>query len=254
METTPQRKYPIPDVKILYSLAAGRCSLPDCRQELILTENGDQYGKQFGIIAHIIAHSGNGPRGDLSYPAEKLDTYENWILLCPTCHAKVDLQPDIFTITKLREIKQNHETWVRECLAIEIPNVGFTELETITRVIIGTPISASEDFSLTPLREKMAKNGLTSGTNFLVTIGLSKRSEVRNYIQHVVKIDPEFPNLLKTGFLAEYDRLHSATISGDRLFQALFEFAAGGSSDFRRRAAGLAVLTYLFEICDIFEK
>ncbi len=75
------RTYPPKDVKIPYGRAAGRCAVSNCRKELILdgTEHDDT--KQIGIIAHIVGHSDDGPRGDPGYPREKLDTYENWILL-----------------------------------------------------------------------------------------------------------------------------------------------------------------------------
>jgi hypothetical protein len=248
------RQYPLQDTKILYGKAAGRCSFPDCRIELILPETASDSVKQIGKIAHIVAHSNNGPRGDPRYSLDKLDTYDNWILLCPTCHDKVDVQSNSFTVSDLRQIKADHELWVRTLLVYEMPQIGFAELEIVAKGISGSPIAPSEDFSLLPPREKMKKNRLTDDVLFLLTIGLSKSSEVRTYVQNISRFDPNFPERLKAGFVKEYERLRANELQGDALFESLRDFSAGGSTDFKRQAAGLAILVYLFELCEIFEK
>jgi len=67
-------------------------------------------------------------------------------------------------------------------------------------------------------------------------------------------MDTNSPEKLKAGFLAAYRRLGEAGLSGDDLFDRLAEFACHNDHRTRYRAAGLAVLTYLFEVCDVFEK
>ena len=67
------RKYPQGDVKNLYGLAAARCAFPDCRKLLVLEGTNTDKTKQIGKIAHIVAHSENGPRSDSSYPKNKLE-------------------------------------------------------------------------------------------------------------------------------------------------------------------------------------
>lgn len=53
----------------------------------------------------------------------------------------------------------------------------------------------------------------------------------------------------------EYERLKNAELmSGDELFNGLLDFASLGATDFKQRAAGLTVLVYLFEKCEVFEK
>jgi len=85
------RKYPLADVKILYAKAAGRCAMFSCRIDVVLDKEPYEKSKQLGKIAHIVAHSPTGPRANPEYPQDKLDGYDNWILLCPTCHETVDL-------------------------------------------------------------------------------------------------------------------------------------------------------------------
>ena len=56
------------------------------------------------------------------------------------------------------------------------------------------------------------------------------------------------------GFSEEYKQLSSDGIEGDALFTKLRLFSAQGHTDFKYQSAGLAVLTYLFERCDVFER
>jgi hypothetical protein len=253
-DNAQNRKYPLADVKILYGQAKALCAFSDCRADLVLPKFGDETLKQIGKIAHIVAHSAKGPRSDPSFPHEKLDTYENWILLCPTHHDTVDALDSKYTVEQLRKIKADHEQWVSSTLAKELVKIGFAELEMVTRGICIMSTDLQTDYKIIPPSEKMKRNGLTAQTNILFSMGLCKHKEVRDYIQHVTKVDPSFPGRLKEGFVAEYKRLCEQDFHGDGLFEAMREFASSTHTDFTRQAAGLAVLTYLFETCEIFEK
>jgi len=70
-----------------------------------------------GEECHIISSRPNGPRHDASYPQEKLDTYENLILLCRVHHKMIDDQDESYTVDILRQMKTNHEVWVLQKLA-----------------------------------------------------------------------------------------------------------------------------------------
>lgn len=97
------------DTKLLWGRAAGICSNPECRAKLTAT-GAD--GKSFltGEMAHQIAQSPDGPRGT---DGGGDDTYDNLILLCPTCHRTIDKAPEgTFSVEALRSWKKNHEEWV----------------------------------------------------------------------------------------------------------------------------------------------
>ena len=66
--------------------------------------------------------------------------------------------------------------------------------------------------------------------------------------------DINFGERLKQGFVNKYLELKKSGIEGDELFLSLFEFASNNSQDLKTQAAGLAVLTYFFETCEVFEK
>jgi len=97
------------DIKLLWGRAAGFCSNAECRGKVTeVNEAGASY--LTGEMAHIIAKNIGGPR---SNEHEGADTYENLILLCPTCHTKIDKAPEgTFSTERLIEWKRQHEEWV----------------------------------------------------------------------------------------------------------------------------------------------
>lgn len=143
----------------------------------------------------------------------------------------------------------------REALAREMSSVTFEELDIVTKFILGMPPTSTEiNFTLIDIKEKISKNQLTEHINFLLTMGMSKAKEVKRFVEHNACLRPDFPENLKAGFLTEYQRLCREGIKGDALFESLHKFSYGHSSDFKKAAAGLAVLSYLFEKCEVFER
>ena len=247
------RKYPNADLKILYGKAAGKCAMPKCRIDIVLEQKQDEKRKQIGKIAHIVAHSTNGPRADDSYPKEKLDAYDNWVLLCPTCHDTVDALDSKYSVSDLLNIKSKHEEWVTLRLDESMSEVSFAELEVASKAIASGKHFTSSDFSLISPEEKIEKNNLSGSSKVLIVTGLSRSSEVREYLYKQTQIDDEFVYRLKGGFIEKYNEL-SKSILGDSLFMAMLDFAQAGQTEFKHQAASLAILCHLFELCDIFEK
>ncbi len=67
-------------------------------------------------MAHIVASSDAGPRGDPSFPSSDRNKYENLILLCPNHHKEIDSEVARFTSQVLTEMKEEHEVWVERQL------------------------------------------------------------------------------------------------------------------------------------------
>lgn len=93
------------DLKLLWGRAAGTCSNPNCRANLTaLAKDGRAY--VVGEMAHVIARQPRGPRGD---GRGGDDSYENLILLCPTCHTRADKNPDDHPVELLKSWKEDWE-------------------------------------------------------------------------------------------------------------------------------------------------
>lgn len=249
------RKYPQADIKILYGRAAARCAFSHCQRKLVLEETTMDETKQIGKIAHIVAHSEGGPRFDPSYPKEKLDSYENWVLLCPTCHDIVDAQEGKYDVPFLRDLKSAHEQWVQDTLDDAMTQIGFAELEVAIRGIAQQSAPQVAEFLVIPPDEKIAKNQLSDASRKLLVMGLMQSKEVKQYLQDMERLDAGFVDRLVAGFKSKYmDLSGDEQLNSDAIFETLLSFACGNASDFVIRAAGLALLSHLFETCEVFEK
>ncbi len=206
--TIPQketRKYPTKDVELLFGWAAGLCAFPGCTTECLREPIAVDGPAVIGKIAHIVAHGDTGPRADPTLPLEQRDCYDNWILLCPTHHDIVDVQPNGHSIADLKKWKADHERWVRERTAREMPAVTFAELEVVTAALASGPArEPTSNFKVTDPAEKMGKNGLSDAVHFNLSLGLGKANEVAAFVEHVAMRDPKFPERLAAGFVTEY--------------------------------------------------
>jgi hypothetical protein len=157
---------------------------------------------------------------------------------------------------ELKEIEINQKEEKRTSFFREISDVGFKELEVVTKFIIGmTPIPySSQDTSLIPITDKISKNNLTDDVKFLLTGGMSKVQEVSRFIDNSLNLDPDFATKLITGFTRQYRILSDEGITGDELFNKMYQFSYSNNQNHAIQFAGLAVLSYLFERCEVFEK
>lgn len=105
--------------KILWGRSGNRCAM--CRHELVADATATDDESIIGDECHIVSPSPNGPRHDGSHPQEKLDAYDNLILLCRIHHKLVDDQESSYTAGILRQTKADHETWVSEKLTDKPP-------------------------------------------------------------------------------------------------------------------------------------
>ncbi len=250
------RKFQEKDIKLLWGQAAARCSFPGCLFKLVRAETNFDPIATIGEMAHIVAHAkgARAPRVDPNFPENLRDSYSNLILLCNTHHEIVDVQPNTYTVDELRRWKSEHERAVDEAQSKEIPNITFVELEIVAKAVLTAQAPSQESFLLTPPVEKMKKNGLSERTAYLIRLGIANARLVEDFVAKFTMTMPTFSDELKAGFVNEYNARVSEGFSGDELFEMMRVFAASGDGDFRRGAAGLSVLTYLFEKCEVFEK
>lgn len=193
--------------KMLWGRAASRCAFPDCKIELVMDETETDDESIIGDEAHIVAQKPDGARGDADFPVEKIDKYDNLILLCKIHHKLVDDQKNTYTIEVLKDMKRQHETWVKDKLDYDEQKQKDDEiyasyLETFNKLV------NSENW-----------NGWTSYIISSSTSGMTKGhynnlKELGNYLLNRVwpKIYPELENaflnfrLILTDFLLVFDK------------------------------------------------
>ena len=75
--------------------------MPDCRLPLINDPTNTYSYTLIGEMAHMVGKKPGAPRYDGSMSDADRNSYENLILLCPTCHVKIDKQVDAYAVEKL---------------------------------------------------------------------------------------------------------------------------------------------------------
>jgi len=240
---------------VLCTKSGNRCALPNCHAILVKDATKTDNASLIAEAAHIKGENPGSARYDASMTDEERNSYENRILLCPSCHTKIDKQPNAYPVELLQRYKNEHEAWIIKSTKNEVMNVTFSELDIVTKHLIANQGIRGESLTLIPPKAKITKNILSDAIEQLILIGMTQVRQVSNFIEKITIIDSDFTNRLITGFVSEYERLRNEEgEKGDVLFERLLEFSSAGSNDFKQRAAGLSVLVYLFEKCEVFEK
>ena len=60
-----------------------------------------------GEIAHIEGLNPDSPRYNPNMTNKERNSYVNLIILCPTCHTKIDKDPNYYTVEKLKQIPKS---------------------------------------------------------------------------------------------------------------------------------------------------
>lgn len=94
----------------LWAKSAGRCEYRGCNKPLVGDLVAGQHDGKFGFVAHIVADSPDGPRGDIARSKLLAKRLENLMLLCPVHHKGVDVDwLDEHPETVLLDMKAEHE-------------------------------------------------------------------------------------------------------------------------------------------------
>jgi hypothetical protein len=242
--------------KLLLAFRSGdHCALPQCSRALTVDSPSGTNPVIIGVAAHIAGENPSAARYNATMTDEQRDDYTNLIYLCGDHHTQIDKQAADFPVNKLLQLKIDHELKVRNAMNSALADVGFPELEQATQWIVKIdPAQFSYDLTLIPPEDKILKNELSNASKGTITMGLSVVREVRAFVENEAKIDSAFPDRLRAGFLQEYFRLRREKYKGDDLFDMMCQFAQQGMIQQAKRSAGLAVLIYLFEACEVFEK
>lgn len=108
----------------LWAKAAGRCEYDGCNK-LLYKDDLTSEDINRGFVAHIIAASPDGPRGDVVLSAQMVDDIGNVMLMCHDHHRLIDHeQVTEHTVDRLRAMKKKHEDRVREVTEIAAAKIS----------------------------------------------------------------------------------------------------------------------------------
>lgn len=108
--------------RLLYANSGNVCAMYGCNNPLVYANTAS-----INEICHIEAVNEDGARYNPNLTDDYVNSYENLILLCPTCHNTIDNKQNenFYSVSYLKKMKQFHEQQVQEVLmkkaAIEPP-------------------------------------------------------------------------------------------------------------------------------------
>jgi hypothetical protein len=129
------------------------------------------------------------------------------------------------------------------------------EIQVVLEFVAHKPVGPDPDdsFDLTDLKPKLEKNRLSAEIGRLAGRALPLAREVERYVNGSYESD--LNKRVGSRLIARYRELTELGTRGDAAFIALIDFARGdpgGPEEMFWSAAG--IVTYYFEICDIFER
>lgn len=117
--------------QILWARSGGICAMPGCSAPVLHRSPMHFLPSCFGELAHNVAASPDGPRGDPLRSSVLVDDPDNLIMMCPSCHTVIDEGGAAnFPEALLRQWKTEHEA------AIEL--LGSIKGDKRARVLICT--------------------------------------------------------------------------------------------------------------------
>lgn len=112
------RNIPEREMKSLIALSGGVCAFPRCDKRLVTAGTDIDSAVFLGEMAHIVADSRQGPRGDSDLSDDERDRHTNLLLLCGDHHKTIDSQPLTFSVPVLRRMKQDHESRIQRSTGV----------------------------------------------------------------------------------------------------------------------------------------
>jgi len=233
----------------LHAKSGNRCAL--CKT--ILVEVEDHPVACIGENAHIYGEKPDAARYDSAQSDDFVNSESNLIFLCCNCHKRVDTEVATYSPEELFDKKAQHEAWVVRTLEEESAAYSYAEIEVLASYLMQNngSISALGDYTILKINDKIEKNCLSDVQNF-INMGLSGVEMIENYINR--NPDANFGSRLTNVMASHYQQLKQQNMATIDIFYLLWDIANGSHDEFNYKAAGLGILVYFFEKCEVFEK
>jgi hypothetical protein len=133
----------------------------------------------------------------------------------------------------------------------DLDGVGYSEIQGILQHLAASKPPAVVELT-PPSPEKLKRNNLSEASADLLALGRRREYLVKEYLDS--SADAELGDRISEAFSRRYRELVGESGTPDEIVQDLIIFAGGNRQGTPvEQAAVLAVLSYLFERCDIFE-
>lgn len=227
-----------------------QCYAPD---QLQTTQLNEKIKEDFtGAVAHwdgmrewVLVY--NRPRGQSPLSAHLLDELRKQY---------PQIKISVWGEAQLQELVNKLDLSARRSIFGFAPNktgmetLVMEDLKPVIDELQRTEPSPGEEPLTPPSVEKLEKNELSAEVAYLLKMGRRKENLVETYFHKNPR--PDLGERIAEEFRRRYSQLKENGRLPDGIFTHLQEYAGGGR-DLKQQGAALAVLSYFFERCDIFE-
>ena len=170
------------------------------------------------------------------------------------CYPQVSIQ--VWTEAELHELASRLPLRSQQALfgfspsRMGVETLMLPDLEPVIETLQRTDPEPGQEPLTPPSVDKLARNSLSNEAAGLLRLG--RRKEALVDIWFSKSPNAELGERIAEAFRRRYAQLKGSDRSADGIFMHLQEYAGSGGEP-RRQNAALAVLSYFFERCDIFE-
>ena len=159
--------------------------------------------------------------------------------------------PDLQRLTREFSLDDWREIFGEAPASADWDQLAVPDIKEVLDTLETRQTEAGQEPLNPPRADKLDRNELSAATDVLLRAGRLKEPLVEQYLRRTPKAD--LGERIAEAFRQRYVALRDAGTSPDGIFQALYEYTGAMTGLPNRQVAGLAVLSYYFERCDIFE-
>lgn len=244
------------DARELLLDSRGYCGNPACSNTIQSRATKTGPLVLHGEIAHIVAASDNGPRGNSEFDESKREAYDNLILLCERCHKIVDAPGNFsdYSVEKLTQWKEYLRKRREENnRRIETPE-GYQEISDLLENLATSEGEASATFDRVAIDDKIQVNSFGRVTQAKITRNLRFMAQVSAALEQGENRMPNFSDGVESTLVRLYIELKRKELDSDAIFHQMTLWLTVEGDTARCESVVEIVLTYFFERCVIFEK
>lgn len=171
-------------------------------------------------LAHVIARTNMGPRGNSKLSAAERDQYANIILLCPTCHSLVDKNPDQFDADLLRTWKKRHEDTIRSLFLVSV----YESRKDLAQIVQKLLRSNSAIFNAygphSSHAETPMSDAATDWRQYVITDIIPNNRKISNLLRANEHLLTEKEKSVSDAFVLHQEALEYNHLSGDKTSSA----------------------------------
>lgn len=204
------------------------------------------YWKQYFDKWVFVHNSKNGLSPDILVTLLELGAVHNSVDVCQWGYE--ELRQNVFTLDGVELAS------LLGCApsSKDMLDVRYDDVQEVLNKIVGQKPPLSQEIRPVP-PDKLKRNRLSEDVQTLLTWGMQKADLVENFFRD--HPDPLYGDKIASAFNEKYNKCRALEIEPDTIFRMLLEFTGGQArGTIAYDAAVYAVLAYLFEQCEIYER